>query len=198
MKSPSDLKAASDQLVVEWALDGNEWAFRDIVRRYERPIFSLIYRMVRDRERAEDLAQDSFVKALNALASYRPQYKFSSWVFKIANNVSIDHLRKKELDTLSLDGPPDELGQKGQGPLQIGDRAESPLEEMEAREIGSEIEQAIARMRPEYQTCVLLRYVDGRPYEEIAEIMELPLGTIKTYIHRARAELKGYLIEEDG
>ena len=197
MKAPADLKEASDQQVVEWALEGNEWAFRDIVRRYERPLFSLIYRMVRDRERAEDLAQDSFVKALNALASYRPQYKFSSWIFKIANNVSIDHLRKKELDTLSLDGPPDEMGPGGQGPLQIGDRAESPLDEMEAREIGSEIEQAIARMRPEYQTCVLLRYVDGRPYEEIAEIMELPLGTIKTYIHRARAELKGYLSEED-
>jgi RNA polymerase sigma-70 factor (ECF subfamily) len=198
VKAPADLKEATDQQVVEWALDGNEWAYRDIVRRYERPIFSLIYRMVRDRERAEDLAQDSFVKALKALASYRPQYKFSSWIFKIANNVSIDHLRKKELDTLSLDGPPDDTGLKGQGPLQIGDRVESPLEEMEAREIGSEIEQAIARMRPEYQTCVLLRYVDGRPYEEIAEIMELPLGTIKTYIHRARAELKGYLTEEDG
>jgi RNA polymerase sigma-70 factor (ECF subfamily) len=196
VKAPQDLKEATDQQVVEWALDGNQWAFRDIVRRYERPLFSLIYRMVRDRERAEDLAQDSFVKALKALASYQPQYKFSSWIFKIANNVSIDHLRKKELDTLSLDGPPDEVVPGGQGALQIGDRAESPLDEMEAREIGSEIEQAIAKMRPEYQTCVLLRYVDGRPYEEIAEIMELPLGTIKTYIHRARAELKVYLTED--
>ncbi len=194
MKAPLDLKDATDQQVVEWALDANEWAYRDLVRRYERPLFSLIYRMVRDRERAEDLAQDAFVKALKALKTYRPQYKFSSWIFKIANNVAIDHLRKKELDTLSLDGPPDETGQLG--PLQIGDRTESPLEEMEAREIGSGIEDAIARMRPEYQTCILLRYVDGRPYEEIAEIMELPLGTIKTYIHRARAELKGYLTEE--
>ncbi|MCH8282928.1 MAG: RNA polymerase sigma factor, partial [Chloroflexi bacterium] len=63
--------------------------------------------------------------------------------------------------------------------------------------IGSGIEQAIAKMRPEYQTCILLRYVDGRPYEEIAQIMELPLGTIKTYIHRARAELKGYLSKDE-
>lgn len=197
MKAPPDLKDTTDQQVVAWALEGHEWAYRDLVRRYERPIFSLIYRMVRDRERAEDLAQDSFVKALNALKSYRPQYKFSSWIFKIANNVSIDHLRKKELDTLSLDGPPDEANLRGGGPLQIGDRAESPLEEMEAREIGSGIEQAIAKMRPEYQTCILLRYVDGRPYEEIAQIMELPLGTIKTYIHRARAELKGYLSTDE-
>lgn len=197
MKAPQNLKDATDQQVVTWALGGHEWAYRDLVRRYERPVFSLIYRMVRDRERAEDLSQDSFVKALNALKSYRPEYKFSSWIFKIANNVSIDHLRKKELDTLSLDGPPDDADLRGRGPLQIGDRAESPLEEIEAREIGSEIELAISKMRPEYQTCILLRYVDGRPYEEIAQIMDLPLGTIKTYIHRARAELKGYLSEEE-
>ena len=73
------------------------------------------------------------------------------------------------------------------------DRGESPLEEMEARELGSAIEQAIGRLRPEYRSCILLRHVEDRSYEEIAEIMDLPLGTVKTYIHRARAELKDAL-----
>jgi len=81
-----DLKTVSDQEVVAAARAGQEAAFRELVRRYERPVFSLLYRMVRNRELAEDLSQETFIKVLNALASYRPEYKFSSWVFKIANN----------------------------------------------------------------------------------------------------------------
>ena len=112
-----------------------EAAYRELVRRYERPVFSLLYRMVRDRELAEDLAQETFVKALNAIESYRPEFKFSSWIFKIANNAAIDHLRRRELDTLSLDGSPhaetpDAIEATA---LQIGDRQESPLDEVEAR-----------------------------------------------------------------
>ena len=77
--------------------------------------------------------------------------------------------------------------------LQIGDRGETPLDVVEAKELGGEIEQAIARLRPEYRQCILLRHVEGRAYEEIAEILDLPLGTVKTYIHRARNELRTYL-----
>ena len=101
-----DLATLSDQDVVLQARDGRQAAYRELVRRYERPIFSLIYRMVRNREQAEDLSQETFVKALNAIESYRPEYKFSSWIFKIANNTAIDHLRRRNLDTLSLDGSP--------------------------------------------------------------------------------------------
>ena len=148
--------------------------------------------MVRDRELAEDLAQETFIRVLNALDRYRPEFKFSSWVFKIANNASIDHLRKKELDTLSLEGGPDATtaDRIEATALQIGDTNESPLEELEARELGSAIEQAIEQLRPEYRSCIMLRHVDGRPYEEIAAMLDLPLGTVKTYIHRARAELR--------
>ena len=137
MTLPDDLSTATDQAVVEWARAGHERAHRELVRRYERPVFSLIYRMVRDRERAEDLAQETFVKVLNALDSYRAEYKFSSWIFKIANNAAIDQLRRKELDTLSLDGAPDAVTPERQEgtSLQIADGTESPLQELEAREL---------------------------------------------------------------
>ena len=192
MSSFSNLSADTDQEVVELARKGEEVAYRELLRRYQRPVFSLIYRMVRDRELAEDLAQETFVKVLNALDRYRSEYKFSSWVFKIANNAAIDHLRRKELDTLSLEGGPDATTPERveATALQLGDQAESPLEELEARELGSEIERAIGRLRPEYRSCIILRHVEGRPYDEIAGILDLPLGTVKTYIHRARAELK--------
>ncbi|HEX2451317.1 MAG TPA: sigma-70 family RNA polymerase sigma factor [Gemmatimonadales bacterium] len=191
MRRP-ELAVRTDQEIVALARSGEEAAYRELVRRYERPLFSLLYRMVRDRELAEDLAQETFVKALNAIESYRPEYKFSSWIFKIANNAAIDHLRRRELDTLSLEGSPHAETPEAieATALQIGDRQESPLDEVEARELGGEIEAAIAKLRPEYRSCILLRHVEGRAYEEIAEILGLPLGTVKTYIHRARNELR--------
>jgi RNA polymerase sigma-70 factor (ECF subfamily) len=182
----------TDQEVVLLARSGREAAYRELIRRYERPVFALLFRMVRDRELAEDLSQETFIKALNAIESYRPEFKFSSWIFKIANNAAIDHLRRRELDTLSLDGSPHaETPEAMQATaLQIGARQETPLDTVEAKELGSEIEAAIGRLRPEYRSCILLRHVEGRAYEEIAEILDLPLGTVKTYIHRARNELR--------
>jgi RNA polymerase sigma-70 factor (ECF subfamily) len=182
----------SDQDVVLRARSGQEAAYRELIRRYERPVFALLFRMVRDRELAEDLAQETFVKALNAIDSYRPEFKFSSWIFKIGNNAAIDHLRRRELDTLSLDGSPHaETPEAMQATaLQIGARQESPLDIVEAKELGGAIEAAIGSLRPEYRSCILLRHVEGRAYEEIAEILNLPLGTVKTYIHRARNELR--------
>src|SRR5712692_9660619 len=192
---PSDLSGASDQDIVAWAKQGHEAAFRELVRRYERPVFSLIYRMVRNRALAEDLAQETFIKVLNGIRSYNPQFKFSSWIFKIANNAAIDHLRRRDLDTLSIDGSPhartpDEMAATA---LQVDGRGEDPLQEVEARELGSAIERAIGRLRPEYRACILLRHVEGHSYEESADTLDLPLGTVKTYIHRARNELRGYL-----
>lgn len=195
MAEPRELAALTDQEVVAHARDGHEAAYRELIRRYERPVFSLVLRMVRDRQLAEDLSQETFIKALNAIGSYRPEYKFSSWIFKIANNAAIDHLRRRELDTLSLDGAPhaatpEEIEATA---LQVGDKGETPLEELEARELGSAIERAIAQLRPEYRACILLRHVEGLAYEEIAQSLDLPLGTVKTYIHRARHELRDLL-----
>jgi RNA polymerase sigma-70 factor (ECF subfamily) len=187
-----DLRNLPDADVAALAKEGREPAFRELVRRYERPVFSLIFRMVRDREMAEDLAQDTFIKVLNNLDRYRPEFKLSSWLFKIANNVTIDHLRKRQLATVSLDGSPHaQTAAEAQATsLDVESRGESALEAMESRELGSAIERAIGKLRPEYRSCILLRHVEGRSYEEIAATLDLPLGTVKTYIHRARHELR--------
>ncbi len=178
-------------------MTGDPRAQRELINRYQRPILALIHRMVRDRELAEDLAQETFVKVLNALDSYRPEYRFSSWIFKIANNVAIDHLRRRQLDTLSLDGSPHAAtGEAIEATsLQVSDGRPSALEELTHQELGQQIADAVARLRPEYRSCILLRHVEGRTYEEIAEIMDLPLGTVKTYIHRARHELRLHLAD---
>ncbi|MBU6366615.1 MAG: sigma-70 family RNA polymerase sigma factor [Gemmatimonadetes bacterium] len=181
-----------DADVVRLAQQGREPAFRELVRRYERPVFSLVYRMVRDREAAEDLAQDTFVKVLNHIDRYSPEFKFSSWLFKIANNVAIDHLRRRRLDTVSIDGAPDATtaSEVEASTIQLAVDRESPLEELASRELGSAIERAIGALRPQYRACIMLRHVEGRSYEEIAATLDLPLGTVKTYIHRARHELR--------
>jgi RNA polymerase sigma-70 factor (ECF subfamily) len=187
-----DLRNLPDADVAALAKEGREPAFRELVRRYERPVFSLIFRMVRDREMAEDLAQDTFIKVLNNIDRYRPEFKLSSWLFKIANNVTIDHLRKRQLATVSLDGSPHaQTAAEAQATsLDVESKGESALEAIESRELGNAIELAIGKLRPEYRSCILLRHVEGRSYEEIAATLDLPLGTVKTYIHRARHELR--------
>jgi RNA polymerase sigma-70 factor, ECF subfamily len=187
---PSKLE---DHELVGLALEGRESAFRELLARYERPIYTQIWRMVRDTGLAEDLAQEAFVRAFRALPSYNPQHRFSSWIFRVAHNLTIDHLRKKRLDTVSLDAP--RLGSQPEASpaLQVASPGASPEEETLNRELGAQIETAIDALRPEYRAAILLRHVEGRSYEEVAEILELPLGTVKTYIHRGRLELRELL-----
>jgi RNA polymerase sigma-70 factor (ECF subfamily) len=187
-----DLLNLPDADVVALAQRGREDGFRELVRRYERPVFSLIFRMVRDSAAAEDLAQDTFIKVLNHIDRYRPEFKLSSWLFKIANNVAIDHLRRRQVDTVSMSGSP-HAGSAAEieaSTFDVASTGESALEEIESKELGSAIERAIATLRPEYRSCILLRHVEGRSYEEIAATLDLPLGTVKTYIHRARHQLR--------
>jgi RNA polymerase sigma-70 factor, ECF subfamily len=190
-----DYKSLTDQEVVARAREGREPAFRELIGRYERPVFSLIYRLVRDRERAEDLAQDTFIKVLNAIDRYDPTYKFSSWIFKIAHNTALDLLRKREPETLSLEGSPHATtaAEAEASTVTVASDRPSPEEYTEHEELSGELEVAIGRLRPEYRTAIVLCHMEGRAYEEIAEIMSVPLGTVKTYIHRARHELRGYL-----
>lgn len=188
---PGGEKVEDRDLVVR-ALEGSESAYRELLERFRRPVFSVIYRMVGDREVAEDLAQESFVKAFNNLDSYNPSYRFSSWLFKIANNHSIDYLRRARLQTVSIHGSPHASDpQREEGTrIVLEASGETPEQEVLALELGSEIEAAISQLRAEYRTVVILRHVENRPYEEIAEIMEVPIGTVKTFLHRARTELR--------
>ena len=191
------LSSLPDPAVVVHARNGSEAAYRELLTRYERPVFSLIFRMVRDRETAEDLSQETFIKVLNNLDRYSPEFKFSSWLFKIANNLTIDHLRRRRVDTISIEGSPDAVTAESAKATSIAvvSGSESPLEELESRELGTAIERAIGQLRPEYRACIMLRHVEDKSYEEIAEIVKLPLGTVKTYIHRARHELRAALGE---
>ena len=185
----------SDHELVTRAQLGSEKAYRELLDRYQRPVFSIIFRMIRDREQAEDLAQETFVRVFNHIGRYDPRYKFSSWIFKITTNLTIDWIRRKELKTVSIDGSRNAVtsDEMEASAITIVSEDENPEELLEAKELGEEIEEAIGKLRPEYRAAILLRHVEGREYQEIAEIMALPLGTVKTYIHRGRNELRDTL-----
>jgi RNA polymerase sigma-70 factor (ECF subfamily) len=175
--------ADSDERLAVQARDGSGEAFAELVRRYERPVWSLIARMVRDRGQAEDLAQDAFLRAWRKLHTYDPARPFRSWMFKIAHNLTLDALRKAQLDTVPLETPGDE----SIDPLaRLQDEAADPDHHAHQRRAVQELERAVAELRPEHRAAMLLRFREGLSYEEIAEILELPLGTVKTHLHRAR------------
>ena len=186
----------TDAELVQRALAGSEEAYADLLRRYERPVFTLVLRMVRDRSAAEDLAQDAFLKAFDRLATYDPERKFSSWLFKIAHNTAIDRLRRREVDTVSLDEP---VGEERDAPLRAVEdtAAETPEEAAERAALSRAFTRVVGRLRPEYRQVVLLRYQAGLEYGEIAEETGFPLGTVKTYLHRARKEV-AELLESEG
>ncbi|MFP3940877.1 MAG: RNA polymerase sigma factor [Thermoanaerobaculia bacterium] len=186
----------TDAELVERALEGSEDAFTELVARYERPVFTLVLRMVRDRPVAEELAQEAFLKAFDRLASYDRSRKLSSWLFKIAHNAAIDHLRRQRLATVSLDEP---VGDEADAPARtVEDRdAETPADVAERAALSRALTRAVGGLRPEYREVVLLRFQAGLEYGEIAEATGHPLGTVKTYIHRARKELAA-LLEAEG
>ena len=192
-----DYAKADDRELAARAAQGGEPAFRELLARYERPVFSLVYRMVRDRTLAEDLAQEAFIRAFNAIDSYDPAYRFSNWIFKIAHNHTIDHIRRRKLDTISIEGSPHAttVHDEERTALVLESPTESPAAYVEHKELGGQIERAIGELRPDYRTVILLRHVEGYAYEEIADVMDIPLGTVKTYLHRARAELKERLAD---
>lgn len=179
----------TDTQLVASALTGSQEAFRELVVRFERPVYSLIARMVQDPAMAEDLAQEAFVKAYRSLRSYDASRKLSSWLFKIAHNTAIDYLRKSVLDVVSLEAPLEEEGRGGLAAVLADPSVENPAAAVERRDMARFLERAIGRLRPEYREAVVLFYLEGASYQEICEVTGLPLGTVKTNLHRARKEL---------
>ena len=159
---------ATDVELVRGALDGAESAFREIVQRYQRPIYGLIVRMVRDPARAEELAQDTFVKAFRALHTYDVQRKFSAWLLTIAHHVAIDELREGSLVTEPLEADHRRRRAHARVRRYVGRDAGAARRARRAGE--GVLQQAIGRLRPEYREVVTLRYERELDYDEIVEI----------------------------
>lgn len=181
----------TDAELVAEALRGHQEAFRELVVRFERPVYSLVARMVQDPATAEDLAQEVFIKAFRRLDTYDPQRKLASWLFKIAHNTTIDHLRRNAPDTVPLEADRSEAeeGRGGLAAVLADESLEDPSAAAERKDMARSLERAIARLRPEYREVVVLFYLEGASYQEICEAVGLPLGTVKTNLHRARKEL---------
>ena len=143
--------------------------------------------MVRQRELAEDLSQEVFLKAYRALSSYDPSRKFSSWLFKIAHNATIDHLRRSELPTVPLatdDPDRGDLVDVLEDPTTV-----TPERRAAASDLAAALDEAVRELRPAYREVILLRHREELSYQEIAEVVGASLGTVKTNLHRARKEL---------
>jgi RNA polymerase sigma-70 factor (ECF subfamily) len=183
---PSDAELARD------ALGGSEAAYRELVARYATPAVNFVFRFVRDRALAEDLAQEGFLRVYQRLSTYDPERKFSSWFFQVLRNITIDHLRVNRLPTASLD----ELAEEGNERAAVDRQGASPEDVAGQGELAAAVSAALSRIRPEYREVVVLRYQEGLTQPEIAEILGMPSGTVKTYLHRARKELAGILSEQ--
>ena len=168
---------------VRRTLAGSEEAFAEIVKRFQRPVFSVIVRMVRDPGLAEDLTQETFIKAFRALRTYDPRRKLSSWLFTIAHNTTIDHLRRKSLKTVPLETDSEESDPLDRLPV---DDTASPERAAMSQDLAQAFEQELRAIRPEYAEILVLRFQEGLAYEEIAEVTGLPMGTVKTHLFRAR------------
>ncbi len=182
--TPSDAELAGE------ALAGSQAACGELVARYATAAVNLSARLVNDRALAEDLAQEAFARAFARLASYDPQRRFAAWFLQIVRNVTIDHLRHKRLHTVSLEQ------RKDAGHADPPSGTASPYRQAARGQLTDAIDRALQRLRPEYREVVVLRYQEDLTNLEIAEILALPLGTVKTYVHRARKALASMLAGE--
>lgn len=180
--------------LIERCRGGDERAYEELVKRYSRPVFALTMRMVRQAEDAEDLTQETFVRMFRALDRYDTNRPFEAWLFTIASRVSIDHLRRRRIKPISLHQSNPETGEERM--IEPEDPGLKPDEMATHAEEERQTQDLIDSLPPHYKIVVVLRHQHQRSYDEIAETLGLPLGTVKARIHRARALLKQRL-EQD-
>jgi len=185
-----DPNTLADGELVRTAVSGRESAFEELVRRYQRPIASYVYRMVGDYDAALDLTQEVFIKVYNSLSRYRSEFKFSTWIYKIAHNTAIDHLRRHTVrdQIMTADG----VGPRSE--IAIESRRLTPEQESEREERRSEIESVVQSLPAAYRELIVLRHSHDLSYDEIAEVTGLPLGTVKNRLFRAREAMRDLLV----
>jgi RNA polymerase sigma-70 factor, ECF subfamily len=182
------MEPVNERELVERCRRGDEGAFQELVDRYKDLVFALIARTVQDRSRAEDLAQDVFLRVHRGLPYFRGEARLSTWIYRIVANVCLqDHARPKSgRDTVSLD----EEGGRGRAVVAATDRRFDDLE------LRDRLEKAIARLPAHYRLVVAAHYLRGVQYEDLAEALQLPLGTVKTQLFRAKQQLRRLLETE--
>ena len=178
-------KALEDFKLVDQAISGDQKAYAELMKRYKKPLYHTVLKMVRNVDDAEDLTIESFAKAFRNLNKFKKDFSFSTWLFRIATNNCIDFLRKKKLETMRLagslrDSNGDEVA------IDLKDTNLNPQEEAIKDQKNEIIRLIIHKLPPKYQTLVNLRYFQELSYEEIAEELQAPLGTVKAQLHRAR------------
>src|SRR5436189_2447544 len=184
--------ALADGELVTSALSGREACFEELVRRYQRPIAAYVYRMVGNYDAALDLTQEVFIKVYNSLRRYRSEFKFSTWIYKIAHNSAVDHLRRSSTREQSL-----MAGSDGdQFELPIESTRLTPEQESEQKERRIEIEAVVRTLPANYRELVILRHSQDLTYEEIVDVTGLPLGTGKNRLFRAREMMRQQFVEK--
>ncbi|HBB86813.1 MAG TPA: hypothetical protein DC047_04290 [Blastocatellia bacterium] len=178
--------SAADRELVATAAQGLEGGFEELVRRYQRPISAYVYRMVGDYDIALDLTQEIFIKIYASLSRYRPEFKFSTWIYKIAHNAAIDHLRRNAGRERSINGGTESEPQQ----LAIESKGLSPEQQSEREERRIEIEGVVRLLPTAYRELIVLRHSQDLTYEEIVEVTGLPLGTVKNRLFRAREMMR--------
>jgi RNA polymerase sigma-70 factor (ECF subfamily) len=176
-----------DSESIRRALGGDQKAFRKLRAKYYEAIYNLIYRMIHNRDEVEDLTQEAFVKAFASLETFNEEFAFSTWMYKIATNNSIDHIRKKRLLTFSIDKPI--ASDESDYQFELPDSTFEPDQELIAGQRTKFLQEAIASLPPKYRQVIMMRHVDEMEYGEISKKLRLPLGTVKAHIFRAREML---------
>lgn len=192
LNSKLSSRAIDDYSLVCHAVDGNQQAYSVLMSRYRGSVYTAMYKMVNNRDDADDLTLEAFGKAFNKLPSYAPNYAFSTWLFKIAVNNCIDHIRKKRLYTMSIDEPIKSDGDK-EFSHTIRDYDPDPEQRMMHEQKLAHIRRLVEKMNTKYRVMLELRYYEELSYEEIALELDLPLGTVKAQLFRAKELLQQQL-----
>jgi RNA polymerase sigma-70 factor (ECF subfamily) len=182
---------SEDKELVEKTIKGDDRSFEMIVQKYQNPIINYMGQSLRNTDLALEFSQEVFIKAYNSLHTFNPKYKFKTWLFKIASNHMIDYWRKKKIRTITIDHPfkkNDSLP-----PLQIESGQMQVQQKLEWRELVKKIENTLDLLSPHLRELFVCRHISDMSYEEIAEIKNLPVGTVKNRIYQAKEKLKKHL-----